>query len=177
VPLRTLLLFHSTHRPLAAFKENKRKAIVSASTTDSVRSQLSNELCTCACSSVQELAPNSVPVPLQTLVHALHDSQRSVRISVFHLERSSLPLAMLRYRLSNADTDRRTRIHSRITNYRTLGENPTYSNTHSLPVYNYSTVTLLIYVATYSPLYAAIINVHSKKKSNNKPNSIGRTEK
>ena len=143
----------------------------------SVRSQLSNELCTCACSSVQELAPNSVPVPLQTLVHALHDSQRSVRISVFHLERSSLPLAMLRYRLSNADTDRRTRIHSRITNYRTLGENPTYSNTHSLPVYNYSTVTLLIYVATYSPLYAAIINVHSKKKSNNKPNSIGRTEK
>ena len=83
---------------------------------------------------------------------------------------------MLRYRLSNAYTNRRTCIHSRIKNYRTLGENPTYSNTHSLPLYCYSTVTLLMYVATYSPLYSAIINVLSKNKSNKKPNSIGRTE-
>ena len=95
----------------------------------SVWSQLSNELCTCACTSVQEQAPNSVPVPLQTLVHALHDSQRSVRISVFHLEHSSLPWAMLRYYLLNANTDRRTCIYSRVTNYQTQGENPTYSHT------------------------------------------------
>ncbi|CAI8046263.1 hypothetical protein GBAR_LOCUS25568 [Geodia barretti] len=93
----------------------------------SVRSQLSNDLCTGACSSVQKRLRNSVPVPSQTPFYALLDSQRSSPLTVFHLERSPPLYVNVTDHLSNTGTDRRTCVHLRIAKYRTLGKNPTYS--------------------------------------------------
>ena len=92
------------------------------------------ELCTCACSSIQEHAPSSVLIPLQTLVHVLHDSQRYIGFPFrAALCRRQCCFTVYRTRYPNVE-------HS---NYRTTGENPTYSSTHSLPSYGYCTITHL----------------------------------